>query len=324
MTIVFCHPLPPYLCLSIILYVIADNCSFHDRHKYIHEPLLVPLACSPSGRRAFQSLASPPTPLTQALKMVDLDAIRFANPFTYLSKDMEGPYIVRAMLRGPSFTGEKGAANLRRLGYTPAVVTGIFGKTEHTPIAIEAKHFERLHRHLGDTLGCTPIRLAFDFELPTLREEGEGNGAGDVSSSSPFAPQVLAHMVRTKSKGKDWSVRTPVAVRFKFIPSHCPLRARIPVRLVGRDANPAKMRVWLTHHPTLTVEASSPAALRNAIEVDVSGDDDQACHRLSDVAERLPEGLRLVGYRDMRQPVVRVAGRKQFGGGNDNPLSNKR
>ena len=188
MTIVFCHPLPPYLCLSIILYVIADNCSFHDRHKYIHEPLLVPLACSPSGRRAFQSLASPPTPLTQALKMVDLDAIRFANPFTYLSKDMEGPYIVRAMLRGPSFTGEKGAANLRRLGYTPAVVTGIFGKTEHTPIAIEAKHFERLHRHLGDTLGCTPIRLAFDFELPTLREEGEGNGAGDVSSSSPFAP----------------------------------------------------------------------------------------------------------------------------------------
>jgi len=241
--------------------------------------------------------------IREALRQ-DISGVSFENPFTELKKGMAGPYVIRAILRDEELCGKKGAAVVRAGGLVPGVVSGLFGDGVETPVAVDGDHLTRLHQQLGYGISAVPMRLSFQgVDVPGF----EGRA---------FAPQVVAHQLQRRPVSRrSANDVVPWAVRFRFAPAGRPVATSVPVVVVGEEENEGtrKGRSWDFLARAVNVVADRPDLLPRQVTIDVKDDDEQGIHRLRDVAALLPEGVRLHGYRDLEQPVVRVAWRTKFG-----------
>lgn len=69
--------------------------------------------------------SSPPLPARKPMKrkVTSTAGVMFENPYATLKKELQGPFIVDAMIRDAAFCGRKGVDAIRKVGLVPGVVS---------------------------------------------------------------------------------------------------------------------------------------------------------------------------------------------------------
>lgn len=176
------------------------------------------------------------------------------------------PAQVTLQVQPRSVTG-KGVRHLRTTGLIPANVFG--GQRPSVAIQIQSRDLE----HAFKTHGAASMFRLVGFS------DGKERAA------------LIRHVQRTPTTG------TIQHVDFMHVEMHTPLRARIPLHIVG-DAPAVRVYGAMLVHPLDAIEVEAlPARLPTAIDVDVSALSDVGMSVLAgDLA--LPEGVRMLAAID--------------------------